>query len=183
MAPTSRDVAKAAASKKKKKTDDPYRPNWGNDLEWAEKPYFRGGPRPPRISPPRDSTTSSDSAGNSRQFFNPKAKLDASGVKDKRSTNPNRTVEPPLTEWETYHPRRTKGPNAPKPKNKYDPNFKWPNAGKYRPGPPPKSRVDTDDITSTMAPRRTAMENLIAQANQRRRYQAHLMQGHLGTGQ
>jgi hypothetical protein len=158
VALSSRDIAQAAADKERAKRKTPkasegFRfPRAGNDTEWSTTPFYRGGSRPPRVAEKRDATTSTDSSGNKRQFFNPKAKIDTSGVEDRRVDHG--WSQPKGAKG--YHPTYTTYPK---------PGFKF-NTDKSttRPGPPPKSKSDTDDMVSSRAPRTTPMENVIKKA-------------------
>ena len=179
MSLSSKDIAQAKADKEQIKKfkggSQRFRiPNDGTDDNWSRPPLYRGDPRPPRITQPRDGSNTVDTEGNKRQFFNPKAQLDTSGIEDRRLT---KGWSQPKGGWGIggqYHPRY----ESPK----FDPNFKFPESKKYPKGPPPKSKSDTDDMTSSRVPP-SKMEQLIALEYVKRRQAQRWLEGKTRYGQ
>jgi hypothetical protein len=178
---SSRDVAEAKADKEKAKikakapvASQGFRiPNDGTDDNWSKPPFYRGGPRPPRVNT-RTGSNSVDTDGNKRQFFNPKAQLDPSGIEDRRMTSGWSQPKGGFGIGGQYHLQHEP--------RKFDPNFKFPENKKYPKGPPPKSKSDTDDMTSSRVPP-SKMEQLIALEYVKKRQLQRWLEGRSGQGQ
>jgi hypothetical protein len=183
---SSRRIAQAAAARRKKKDDSPKKkeekynyPRAGGDNEWSRPPLYRGGDRPPRYTkPPNQSVrTSQDSSGHPRQFFNPKAKLDLSQVRDLRpsriSDEDRELTSEPHWQWE----KPWRKPDS----IKADPNFKWnPSLGNH---PLPRHPAYKDDMRPSQKAMATAMEMLIEKARMQRDYLSSRDKGTPGWGQ
>jgi hypothetical protein len=156
---TSKDLAKDIVKKKTTGRHGPY------DTDWSSPPYFRGGARPPRINAP--DATPSTSGGFK---FNPKAKLDPSVIRDRRTgkedskspVNPNQTHEPYVSQGKPP-PNKSKLPRV------AGPDFKW----NTKDHPPPNS-----DIVSKTIDSRTPMQKAIEKEIRRtRNYENRVLKG------